>query len=138
YTDIWALVFIALCFYFTLKCWYWAAAVAGLCAVLVRQDAVIWVGLAYLLLCFEGWSFTQPQHYRQLLKNAFYKGLPFLVIFVGFVVFVLYNKGVAIGDTQAHEIKHYNISNLYIFLICAWLVFLPLNIMQVPAIVRQL
>lgn len=138
YTDIWALVFIALCFYFTLRGWYWAGALAGIGAVMLRQDAVIWVGLAYLLLCFEGWSFTQPQHYRQLLKNALYRGLPFLALFVAFIAFVIYNKGVAIGDAHAHDIVHFNISNLYIFLTCAWLVFLPLNIVQAPDIARQL
>lgn len=134
YTDTWALLVIALTIFFTLRRWYLMAGLAGLIAICVRQDSVIWVGLAYILVCFEGVTLANPSRYKLFLKNAFVRGLPLLMIFFLFVAFVIYNDGVAIGDKAAHEINNFNVSNFYVFLVCAWMLFLPLNIQQLPHI----
>jgi alpha-1,2-glucosyltransferase len=135
YTDIWALLFIALCFYFTIGKQYILAGVLGFCAIAIRQDSVIWVGLAYLLICFDGISLRRPLPYRELLRNAFVRGGPLALVFLLFIAFVIYNGGVAVGDVQAHQIQNFNISNLYVFLLCGWLLFLPLCIQQLPKII---
>lgn len=138
YTDIWALLVITLTIYFTLRRWHVFAAFAGLLAICLRQDSVIWVGLAYLLICFDDITLDNPQRYRRFIFNAFARGLPFIFVFLLFIAFVIYNGGVALGDKSAHEISQFNVTNLYVFLVCAWLLFLPLNIQQLPQIVKLL
>ncbi|HEY7885877.1 MAG TPA: hypothetical protein VIC08_13115, partial [Cellvibrionaceae bacterium] len=138
YTDLWALLFITLSWYGVLKRFYWLSALAGLLAVSIRQDAVIWVGLVYLLMCFDGISLRQRADYRDFIIRALGKGLPFLLLFLAFIVFVIVNGGVAIGDKQAHTIDSYNVTNVYVFLLCSWLLFLPVSLYQLPAIVAVL
>lgn len=138
YTDTWSLLVIALTFLLTLRRWYFCAALAGLFAICVRQDSVVWVGLAYLLICFDGVTLKLPDRNRVFLKNVFIRGLPFLIIFAGFIAFVIYNGGVAVGDKGAHKMNAFNISNIYVFLVCAWMLFLPVNIQQAPQIAKVL
>jgi alpha-1,2-glucosyltransferase len=134
YTDTWALLAITLTIFLALRRWYMTAALAGLFAICLRQDSVIWVGLAYLLICFDGVTLKMPSRNQVFLKNACIRGLPFLIIFALFIAFIIYNGGVAIGDKAAHEMGKYNVSNLYVFLVCAWMLFLPLNLQQIPQI----
>lgn len=138
YTDTWTLLAIAVTIYYSLNRSYLLAGLAGLIAILLRQDSVIWVGLAYLLICFDGISLTRPLPYRQFMHNAFVRGLPMVAIFLLFIAFVIYNGGVAIGDKDAHEMSSFNISNLYFFLVCGWMLFLPMNIYNLPKILPLL
>ncbi|WP_347332560.1 hypothetical protein [Marinimicrobium locisalis] len=130
YTDLWALLFVATCFYFTLGRRYILGGLAALVAVLLRQDSIIWVGLAYLLVATENLEFRRPLPIKPLLGNAFKRGAPLALVLLLFLGFVIYNGGVAVGDRTAHQISQFNISNLYVLLTCAWLLFFPLCIQQ--------
>lgn len=134
YTDLWALVFVGTCFYLALGRRYLLAGVAGLGAVLLRQDSIIWVGLAYLLVATENLELRRPLPIKPLLGNAFKRGAPLALVLLLFVGFVIYNGGVAVGDRSAHQISQFNVSNLYVLLTCAWLLFFPLCIQQIPRI----
>ncbi len=138
YTDLWALLFIALCFYCVLENRPLLAGLLGGCAVLVRQDAIIWVGLAYLFLATEHMTFRRPLALKPVLYDALARGVVFLLVFIAFLAFVVINGGVAIGDSQQHALLRFNFSNLYGLLFCAWLLFLPLCIQQLPSIARAL
>lgn len=138
YTDIWALLFLALCFYFVVKKRYLLAGLAGLAAVGFRQDAVIWVGLVYMLICFDGITLARPLPIRQALQNAFVKGGGVLAVLLLFIAFVIYNGGVAVGDEEAHQIQNFNMTNLYVMLCCAWFLFLGTCIQQLPQIFTAL
>jgi len=138
YTDLWALLFVTLCFYCSFNRYFGWAAMTGLMAVLIRQDAIIWVGLAYLWILTDGLHWRRPWPIKAALSNGLLLGGPMLLLFVAFVVFVIHNGGVALGDADAHQVHHYNINNLYVFLFCAWLLFLAPCIQQLPKIVRLL
>lgn len=138
YTDIWSLGFVALTFMLTLQRKYVAAGLAGGGAILIRQDNVAWVGMAYLYMCFESINKLDRATIGHMLTNALLKGLTFNLVFVGFLIFVYLNGGVAIGDAAAHPISAFNPSNIHVFLICCWLLFLPLHIMQIPKILPLL
>lgn len=138
YTDLWALLFIALCFYCVLQNRPLLAGLLGGCAVLVRQDAIIWVGLAYLFMASEHLTLRRPFALRPMLYDALGRGAVFVLLFIAFIVFVVINGGVAIGDGAAHDMRRFNVSNLYGLLFCAWLLFLPLCIQQLPNITRAL
>jgi alpha-1,2-glucosyltransferase len=46
---------------------------------------------------------------------------------------VIWNGGVAVGDAEQHPVS-FNLSNLYFFLLVAFVLFLPFNIEQLPEI----
>lgn len=138
YTDIWALLLIVLNLHLALNKQYALSAMVGLFAICLRQDSIIWVGLSFLLICFEKDNNEFLVKPIEIIKNAFLKGWLYLIVFSAFVAFVIYNGGVAIGDKENHNSGLINFSNFYIFLILAWFLFLPLNIKLVPEIVEFL
>lgn len=134
YTDIWALLLIALNLYLAVSKRYALSALVGLAAICLRQDSVIWVGFSFLLICFEKNNQNDILRITDIVKNALSKGSLYIVVFVAFVVFVIYNGGVAVGDKDQHNSGAANYANFYIFLILAWFIFLPLNIKLLPDI----
>lgn len=138
YTDLWALLLIALSFLAVFERRPWLAGLFGFGAVLIRQDAIIWLGLAYLYMATEHLTLSRPFAWRAVLRDALLRGAVFLALFGAFIGFVLINGGVAIGDSGSHPMMRFNLSNLYGFLFCAWLLFLPLCLQQLPRIVRLL
>ena len=138
YTDIWTLLAIAVTISYTLNRSYLLAGLASIIALTLRQDSVIWIGLAYLLISFEGVTFTKPLPYRLFFYNAFVRGLPIVAIFILFIAFLIYNGGVALGDKDFHDMGSFNISNVYVFLVCAWALFLPLNLYNLSKIIALL
>lgn len=137
YTDIWSLLFVALTFLLVLYNRPFSAGFAGFAAVLIRQDNVAWIGLAYIFLCLESVYKLDRANIQRLIMNALGKGVIFNLLFISFLIFVYLNGGVAIGDAAAHEISAFNPSNIHVFLICCWLLFIPLHFAQLPKI-RQL
>lgn len=138
YTDIWSLCSIALTTLLALHRRFLWAGLAGGLGILIRQDNVAWVGLIYLYICFESINKIDKANAIRLVVNALTKGAIFNLIFIGFLAFVYINGGVAIGDAGAHKISSFNISNLHVFLICCWVLFLPLHIHQIPKIIPLL
>jgi alpha-1,2-glucosyltransferase len=138
YTDIWSLFAIASSMLLALNRRFYWAGLAGGVAVLVRQDNIAWVGLIYLYVCFEFVNEINKTNAICFARNALTKGAIFNLIFLGFLAFVYINGGVAIGDADAHKISAFNFSNLHVFLICCWLLFLPFHISQIPTILPLL
>lgn len=138
YTDIWALLLIAINLLLALHRHYLLSAAIGLLAICLRQDSIIWISLSFLLICFEQSSHQQSLRARSVITNAITKGSPYLVIFFAFLVFTFINDGVAIGDKERHNSGLINITNLYLFLLLGWLLFLPLNIKLLPIIAKTL
>ncbi|GAB2903204.1 hypothetical protein GCM10027046_35660 [Uliginosibacterium flavum] len=138
YTDVWtttAIIATCLC---AMNRRFLLAGLTGLVAVLLRQDAVIWVGLAWLLVAFDGSSMNLRQlEWRKIIANACVRGLPLLAVMLLFVGFVFWNKGVAVGDRSQHQ-SGFTVTNIYVFLFCGWLMFLPMNLEAVPRILTLL
>lgn len=138
YTDIWALLLITLNLYFAISKRYALSALIGLAAVCLRQDSVIWISLSFLWICFEKNNPHDPFRVKEVIKNGLLKGWLYILVFIAFLAFVIYNGGVAIGDKDQHNSGSMNYGNLYIFLILAWFLFLPLNIKLLPEILKFL
>lgn len=134
YTDIWSLGAIALSTLLALQRRFYLAGLAGGLAILIRQDNIAWIGLIYLYVCFESVNEITKANVVRLIRNALTKGAIFNLIFLAFLAFVYVNGGVAIGDAEAHKISSFNLSNFHVFLICCWVLFLPLHIQQIPII----
>lgn len=147
YTDLPSLMFVLLMVERTWKQSYFPAALLALLAVLIRQPNVIWVAFCSCLIALNvareqgrGLRFNRsPQGIlsQQFIREVLLGNKYFIVIYIAFIVFVLVNGGVAVGDAEQHPIS-FNLSNFYFFLLVAFVLFLPFNIEQLPNIKRLL
>lgn len=126
---------------------YFWAGVAALFAVLMRQPNIIWVvftGCVIALRTFQAMSLVidirTPRSLLVLFRRPYVlttlrKCRWLLLVFGLFVIFVLLNGGVAVGDAEQHQVT-LNLSNLYFFLLVAFFLFLPFNMEQTSDISR--
>lgn len=138
YTDVWAITAVLATLYWALRGRHLPAGLAGLIAVLMRQDMIIWVGMAWLLVVLgESRLDSWRSDWRNHLRAGLLRGLPLLLILLAFAAFYAWNGGVAVGDRARHRVG-FNPTNVAYFLLCGWVVFLPQNIKAVPDILRLL
>lgn len=138
YTDLWSLCCVAMTLLLTLHRRFFLAGFVGGLSLLIRQDNIAWIGLIYLYICFESVNNINRESALRFALNALTKGSTFNLVFIGFIVFVYLNKGIAIGDADSHKISSFNISNLHVFLICCWFLFFPMHLAQLPKIIALL
>ncbi|MCE2595964.1 Dol-P-Glc:Glc(2)Man(9)GlcNAc(2)-PP-Dol alpha-1,2-glucosyltransferase [Motilimonas cestriensis] len=112
----------AVYFYLDKRLW-WCAAMFAL-SLLVRQTNIIWVAAIAMMFVFDTWQ-QQGQHVTFQLKKWLIKLLPFIALFSAFSAFVVINGGVAIGDANSHPVGM-SVGNLYFYMFCFFLVFLPI------------
>lgn len=134
YTDIWSLLAIAIAFACAVNRHFVLSGLACLLALFIRQDNIAWVGIIYLFICFENIKTLDKQNLMLLIRNTLTKAMLFNLIFIAFLIFIYVNKGVAIGDAGAHKLSSFNLTNLHIYLLYSWILFLPLHIYQLPSI----
>ena len=138
YTDAWALAAVLGTLLAALRGRWLLAGAAGLLATLLRQDMVIWVAMAWVIVVAGDGAAgpRQPTTWPER-RAAFARGLPLLATLVAFAVFVRWNGGVALGD-RAHHPLAFSVTNVACLLLCAWLVFLPQNLQALPRIAALL
>jgi len=137
YTDVWALAAVLATLLCALRGRYVLAGCSGLIATLLRQDMIVWVGLAWLLVVVADVDLrTVWRDWRGQLLPSFLRGLPLLLVMLAFLSFYLWNHGIALGDRSQHELG-FNPTSIAYALLYAWLIFLPQNVRAIPRI-RQL
>jgi alpha-1,2-glucosyltransferase len=146
YTDVTSLMLVFLGVYLTLRQKYHLAGAIGIMACLVRQDNIVWVGFMFLLMAINLLgdmgtetslrSFIADGRGARLFRLLAVSGATYLAAFVLFVVFVVINKGVAIGDREMHPSFVLHAANIYCLLFAFFFMFLPMNIANAPKIVK--
>ena len=132
YTDTWGLVALAALVLATVRGRIALAGLAGLAAIAIRQDLIIWVVFALLILALEG------DTWRARWSIAIRRGWPLVLVGVVFAGFLAWNHGsVALGDQKSHE-RPFNITNLWIFLLYAWAVLLPYHLWNLERVLLLL
>lgn len=122
YTDAWSLAFVLLSIERALAEKPTASGVSAWCAVLFRQPAIFWAGFAWLLLLWrKDEDFLPP---FSILRQRLRDGWVFVLLFLSFVVFILLNGGVAIGDRQ-HQQASLNLANVWFLLLLIFCLFAP-------------
>jgi alpha-1,2-glucosyltransferase len=124
YTDLFSLAFVLIMIERTLKKNYKVAAVVAFFAVFIRQPNLIWVGYCCLLILLD---IESPLVSKASVTEFLKKVWPFILVILSFGMFVIWNGGVAVGDTDQHQIS-LNISNFYFFLLVSFALYLPYNI----------
>jgi alpha-1,2-glucosyltransferase len=128
YTDVFGLLFLLLAVLaFTRKRFHRTGIFATL-SVVVRQTYVVW--LAMLAVWTAIVTINRP--HRELARRL----SSFAIAAALFVVFVLVNHGVAIGDRDSHPEMELHTENLLFMLVCFFLMFFPLIVSQLRRIAR--
>ena len=136
YTDVWALTAVLATQLCVMSRRYWLAGIPALVSVILRQDMVTWVALAWLLMAHREWGVSGwLSDVRPRLRRLLYQGAPLLLIMALQAAFVVWNGGVAVGDRLEHE-EGIHVTNGYFLLLSAWLMFLPQNLAAVPRIMK--
>lgn len=142
YTDVPSLLFVLLGMWALHKRYYSAAAVIFFLSMLLRQTNVIWLVMAWGIALFYEWSTVRYRYdlyrYGLALINAGLKTFLFPVFCLAFLLFVYFNGGVAIGDSTAHKLDRVYVTQVYFWLLTVFVLFLPLHIKNIPAILRLL
>jgi len=148
YTDIPAIALFLLAVALAYKRHHWVAAGLFALTLLVRQDMVIYIAatvVAFMLAdIYERVRIpTQRRHWIALLQRVgslqfLLRYLPYGLVMSAFAGFVVINGGVALGDKSAHPAGALHWGNIYFFLLCFAVLFLPLVVASVPDIVRNI
>lgn len=137
YTDMWSLLAVLGMLLLTLERRF---VLAGLCAVIaiaLRQTAAVWLAFALVLATLDQCDTRATFSIRKAAGNLFRRGYPLLLAGGLFATFVVLNKGVALGDRKLHQAA-FNPTNLYLFLILGWALFLPCQVASLPRILPLL
>jgi len=147
YTDTLALALCLIAYHLASRKHHFAAALIGVCAVLTRQNTIVWVGYsaASAILAHPAFQFAHHTIYTQrkptqaaygvtirriLTTFNIYKyeliriALPYILLAAAFVSAVIYNGGIVIGHQENHTaVLH--IPQLYYFAVYACAFFAP-------------
>ena len=133
YTDPGATLFTLLLYSLTLDRRYFLASLAGVAAILFRQTNVIWVFFAAGLVKFDviesyvkrkkrkgrenlhemgdvaavktvlSTTFESPLIFLLIFRDILFKVFWYLIVLFSFVLFVVLNKGIVVGDRSNHQ-----------------------------------
>lgn len=137
YTDVPALLPILLQVLSTIRKRHLPAALFGLVATLVRQTSIVWVAFSCVYVVIEQVQAQGTSSWRQHVLPLARRLWAYAAVGLGAAVFFHVQGGVAVGDSSHHPIS-FNPSNLYLFLLLAFLFFLPHNLARAGAILDLL
>lgn len=139
YTDLPALTLTLAAVLFTVNRHYVIAALFGLLAIATRQTNLIWVGFCGVVVIIDHVQAQGIAQWRRHLWSLLFKLLPYGVSVLVALIYFYFNGGVAVGDSHQHQIS-VNLSNLYFFLLLAFVLLLPINLAysdKITAIVKS-
>ena len=120
YTDITSLLFVLLMVLSATQKRPRQAGLFGLISCLIRQTNVVWVAFVLIWSYVEenGWSWAP-------VKQTLGKYWVFLLTGALFFVFLVANRGVAIGDAGAHPATSLHLGNVFFLLFLCFFLFVP-------------
>jgi alpha-1,2-glucosyltransferase len=143
YTDVVALLFFALALLLQERRRYWLAAAAATATLAIRQNYIVWFGLAALLLTLEVVrghvaagtmaparvpATARPFLNRKTVAELATQGAGHGIGLALFAAFVIWNRGIAIGDRAMHPFPSVHFGNIYFALFLTFFLLLPLHV----------
>jgi len=114
---------------------YRLAGVVGFFSLFVRQNNIVWLGFMCAFICYEKYNVKFD---LQTLKHYIKDCLAFIIGFAIFTVFIIVNKGIAVGDKGMHPAYSLHLGNIFFMLFLFFFLFFPLNISNFSKITRFL
>ena len=127
YTDIFALMLLLLAVLALTRDRFHATGILMFASVVVRQTYIVWMALLGLWTLIV--KVAEPQ---RLVKRSTSFGIGAGL----FLLFVIVNGGVAVGDQDHHPDLEFQTENLLFMLVCFFVMFLPLIVSTLPRIAR--
>lgn len=128
YTDVYALMFLLLAVLALTRGRFHLTGALMILSVTVRQSYIVWLAMLGL------WTLIthRAKPLGQLLKLCMSFGIGATL----FLLFVIANGGVAVGDRSSHPDMEFHTENLLFMLLCFSLMFLPLILSSLTLISR--
>jgi alpha-1,2-glucosyltransferase len=123
YTDIYSMFYVFLCLLFALKRRFWLSGLFGILSCLVRQNNILWVIFVGWVAYFESYY---PQWRWKDVKLWISKFYVYFIDVILFIAFVIWNKGLVIGDRSHHSMA-LRLENSFYLLFFFFFIFLPYN-----------
>lgn len=125
FTDILSAFMVLLSIYLITKKMNKLAWLSAACGFLVRQNNIVWIAFLaiYGYLTEFGWRLDAGRAKEYLKKN--WAMLPAALLFV---IFIVLNKGMAIGDKCMHPSLKIYMGNIHFILFLYFFLFLPTNL----------
>ena len=133
YTDVLSMMFMLAAFYFFTKKNYQWCGILSIMGCMVRQNNIMWLGMFLLLGYLEA---KQNQVSVSTFVAHLKKYWSFVVGILLFVIFVVLNKGIAVGDKSMHPPFSIQLGNVFFFLFLHFVLFMPLHLSNVKNIVH--
>lgn len=125
FTDVLALLFFLLSFYFILRKRYLLAGLTASALLIVRQNYILWFPfLIFLIISDLGWNKPRIQMLLQWTKEC--RG--FLPGIIGFIIFFLINGGITRGGGKDYLPFIISLNNIYLLLFLMFVFFFLENI----------
>lgn len=154
YTDVFSLFLVVLATHLIIFRRYSLGAIIAMFSVLARQNNILWLGMLFLLLVWQESDYFIlfiPESIRKKIKwinigrpkqkfglDVRLGTLFFLLGCLLFLLFIIFNGGVALGDSRAHPFPSFHTGNIFFFLFTAFFIFLPLHVANTMKIIRRL
>lgn len=135
YTDVLSLLSILFAFYLLLNEKYKLSGIAGIISILIRQNNIIWLIFMCLFIYFEKYNFEFDfRTIKRYIKDIWV----FIIGFIIFLIFLIINRGFALGDRAMHPSFSFHLGNIFFILFCFFFLFLPLNISNFSKIIQYI
>ncbi len=129
YTDVMSCFLLISCYYAAKRNRLLFAGLLGVLSLLIRQNNIIWLGMIWIIPLIRSHDFRSMIAY---IKRSW----TFMIAFFGFIVFVILNHGVALGDKKMHPSFSFHYGNLIFFPVLMLILFLPVFIANISSIAR--
>lgn len=136
YTDVLSLILVSSAFVFCLYKRYDASALFLLLSLLIRQDNILWLGLLITLLFLDVFVENSKKINKNLFINFISKSISYFVVIFLFIMFYVFNGGVATGDQSQHPSMSFHFTNVYGFLMLFSFLFFPIAVSRIKKIYR--
>ena len=131
YTDVLAMFLVLAAFYLALEGRYTLAGLVGMLSVLARTNNIAWFAFLYAFIYYDLCGLEIRQFIPSLRQTwIFWSG------FVLFLIFLIYNGGIAIENKTTQPLFKFETGNLSFILFVFALLFLPLIVANLPHLVR--
>ena len=128
YTDVYALMWLLLALLALTRDRVHLTGILMIVSLLVRQTYIVWLAMLGL--------WTAIVNSAAPLRQIVTRGTSFGIGAGLFLLFVIVNGGIAVGDQDNHPDFAFHTENLLFMLLCFFAMFLPLILSTLPQIVR--
>lgn len=128
YTDAGSILFTLLAYLFSENDHHLMASLFGFVSVLFRQTNIVWIFYTACLVVLRTIEDEQSQLsidatyvdlLRQTLGRLIRRCTPYGIVGISFIIFVVINQGIVLGDKEAHQMRLHWAQLLYFLVFCS-------------------